>query len=154
MGGSESWGDDVKIASVLDRDARHEGVEEVTNPIRMTVYRWAGRKWFFRVRSECAECDLAVGQVRALVSAHPDWPLEVEVKPWLADVWESLRHGGWHAPVVLVDGHLLSQGKVPTCAELEAAARQAFVRRRISLSRPWQQEKRQHANSEGTSGRG
>ncbi len=122
----------------------------MTSPIRITVYRWAGEKWPFRIRSECAECDLAVGQVQALVSAHPDWPVEMEVKPWLTYLWESLRHGGWHAPVVLVDGRLLSQGKVPTRAELEAAAGRAFQRRGISPSHSWQQEKTQ-ADSQVTS---
>jgi hypothetical protein len=110
----------------------------VTKPIRITIYRWAGEKWPFRIRSECVECDLTVAQVRSLVSAHPGWPLEVEIKPWLTHLLESLRHGGWHAPVVLMDGHLLSQGKIPTRAELESAARRAFERRGISSS---QQEK-------------
>lgn len=110
----------------------------MTDSIKITVYRWAGRRLFFRVRSECMECDLTVAKVRSLVSAHPDWPVVLEVKPWLTHLWESLRHGGWHAPVVLVDGRLLSQGKIPTRAELELGARRAFERRGIS---PSQQEK-------------
>ncbi len=97
--------------------------------IRITVYRWAGQKWFLRIHSECAECDLAVAQVHSLVSAHPDWPLEVEIKPWLTYLWESLRRGGWHAPVVLVDDRLLRQGTVPSRAELERAVRSALKRR-------------------------
>ncbi len=97
--------------------------------IRITLYRWAGQKWFFRIRGECAECDLAVGQVRRLLSAHPDWPLELEVKPWLSHLWESLRRGGWHAPVVVVDDRLLRQGTVPGRAELETAVRSALKRR-------------------------
>ena len=99
--------------------------------IKITIYRWAGRKWILRIRSECAECDLAVGQVHSLLSAHPDWPVELEVKPWLSHLWESLRRGGWHAPVVFVDGRLLRQGTVPPRAELRAAVRLAFERRGI-----------------------
>jgi hypothetical protein len=118
--------------------------------IRITLYRLAGQKWIFRIRSECAECDLAVGQLRALVSAHPDWPVEVKVKPWLAYLWESLRHGGWHAPVVLVDGCLLSQGKIPARAEVEAAAQQAFERRGISPSRSGQQGETQADSQVGS----
>lgn len=98
-------------------------------PIRITVYRWAGQKWFFRIRSECAECDLAVAQVRNLLTAHPDWPVAFEAKPWLSYLWESLRHGGWHAPVTLVDGRVVRQGKVPGRGELEAAVGQALSRR-------------------------
>ncbi len=113
--------------------------------IRITVYRWAGQKWFFRIRSECAECDLAVGQVRRLLSAHPDWPAELEVKPWLSHLWESLRHRGWHAPVVLVDGRLVRQGTVPTGAELEAAVQRALGRRGILLTSQRDQEERPRA---------
>ncbi len=97
--------------------------------VKITVYRWAGQKWFFRIRSECVECDLVVGQVRGLLSAHPDWPVELEIKPWLTNLWESLWHGGWHAPVVMVDDRLLQQGTVPSRAELETAVRSALKRR-------------------------
>jgi hypothetical protein len=121
----------------------------VTDPIKITIYRWAGRKWFFRIRSECAECDLTVAQVRSLVSTHPGWPLEVEIKPWLTHLWESLRHGGWHAPVVLVDGGLLCQGKIPTRAELESAARRAFECRGISPSQQEQMPAGSPATSSG-----
>ncbi len=97
--------------------------------VKITVYRWAGKKWFLRIRGECIECDLVIGQARHLLSAHPDWPLELEIKPWLTYLWETLRHGGWHPPVILVDGRLVRQGTIPTRAELEAAVRRALVRR-------------------------
>ncbi len=105
----------------------------MTEAIRITLYHWAGQKWVFRIRSECAECDLAVAQVQSLLSAHPHWPVRFETKPWLSYLWESLRHGGWHAPVVLVDGQVVKQGKVPTQKELEAAVRQASSRRGLPL---------------------
>jgi len=102
----------------------------VTDPIKITVYRWAGEKWFFRIHGECVECDLAVGQAQNLLSAHPDWPVELEVKPWFTHLWEALQHGGWHAPVVLVDHRLVRQGTIPTRAELDAAVREALGRRK------------------------
>lgn len=101
----------------------------VADPIKITLYRWAGKKWGLCIESECAECDLAVAQVRAVASAHPDWLTELEVKPWLTYLWESLRHGGWHAPVVLVDGRLVCQGIVPSRETLEAALQFALARR-------------------------
>ena len=97
------------------------------DPVRIVVYRWAGEKWFFRIRSECVECDLTVAQVRRLLAAHPDWPIKFEVKPWLDHVFEALPHGGWHAPVVLVNGRLVSQGVVPNAVALEAAVRNALA---------------------------
>ncbi len=101
----------------------------VTKMIKIAVYRWAGEKWIFRIGSECAECDLTLSQVRGLLGAHPDWPVELEVKPWLTHLGEALRHGGWHAPVVLVDGRIVRQGTVPSRAELAAAVRLALARR-------------------------
>jgi hypothetical protein len=124
----------------------------MADAIRITLYRWAGQKWLFRIRSECAECDLAVGQVRRLLSAHPDWPLDLEVKPWLTHLWESLRFGGWHAPVVLVDGKLVRQGTIPTRAELEAALRRALERRGISLTDHRKQEEPPQAATDLTPG--
>ena len=39
-------------------------------------------------------------------------PVIIEIKPWLTHIFESLRRGGWHAPVILVNGKLFSQGIV------------------------------------------
>jgi hypothetical protein len=106
------------------------------NSVKVTVYRWAGEKWFLRIEGECLECDLTVSQVRTLIARNPSWPIELEIKPWLNHLWESLRHGGWHAPVVLVDGKLLRQGTIPTLAELEAVVRRALESRGIPARPP------------------
>ena len=99
----------------------------MTKTVTITVFRYAGQKWFLRIRNECAECDLTVGQVKRWLSAHPDWPVRLAIKPWLNHLWESLRHGGWHAPVVVINGKLLTQGRVPTRLELERAVEQALA---------------------------
>lgn len=107
------------------RQARKKGLC-MTDSIKIIVYRWAGKKWLSPISGECVECDVAVGQVRRLLSEHPDWPVELEVKPWLTHLWEALRHGGWHPPVVLVGERLVRQGTIPTRAELEFAVRRAL----------------------------
>lgn len=89
--------------------------------IKVTLYRWAGSLGPFQITSECVECDFAVAAIRRVLSAHPDWPVEFEIKPWLNHAWEALRCGGWHAPVVVVNARLATQGRVPTRAELERA---------------------------------
>jgi prepilin-type processing-associated H-X9-DG protein len=109
--------------------------------VKITVYRWAGKKWFLHLKGECIECDLTVSQVRTLVARNPNWPIELEVKPWLTHIWESLRHGGWHAPVLFVDGRLVQQGTVPTYPELEVAVRLALTKRGIPLGRHLRKEK-------------
>jgi hypothetical protein len=101
--------------------------------VKITVYRWAGKKWFLRIEGECIECDLTVSQVRSLIARNPSLPIEMEIKPWLSYLWESLRRGGWHPPVVLVDGKLVRQGTVPTLAELQAAVRRCFEASRIMV---------------------
>ena len=99
--------------------------------VKITIYRWAGKKWFLRIKGECIECDLTVSQVRALIARNPNWPIEWEIKPWLNHLWESLRRGGWHPPVVLVDGKVVRQGTIPTLAELQAVICRAFERKGI-----------------------
>lgn len=103
------------------------------NSVKITVYRWAGEKWFLRIEGECIECDLTVSQVRTLIARNPGWPVELEIKPWLNHLWESLQHGGWHAPVVLVEGKLVRQGTIPTLAELKAAVGRALEARGIAV---------------------
>jgi len=87
------------------------------NSVKITVFRWAGKKWFHHINGECIECELTVSQVRTLVARDPDWPIEWEIKPWLSHLWESLGRGGWHPPVVLVDGKLVRQGTIPTTSK-------------------------------------
>ncbi len=105
--------------------------DHLRNSVKITVYRWAGKKWFLEIHGDCIECDLALSQVRTLVARNAQWPIELEVKPWLSHVWESLRHGGWHAPVILVDRKLVRQGTIPTVAELQAAVLRAFEARGV-----------------------
>ncbi len=117
--------------------------------VKIRVYRRAGKKWFLRIKGECIDCDVTVSQVRTLVARNPGWPVEWEIQPWLSHLWESLGHGGWHPPVVLVDGKVVRRGTVPTLAELQAAIRRAFevkgiVVKEIAtlLVRAWNQQRR------------
>lgn len=102
---------------------------------KVTLYRWAGSLGPLQITSECVECDFAVAAIRSVLSAHPDWPVEFEIKPWLDHIWEALRRRGWHAPIVLVNGRLATQGRVPTRAELERALAGAVLPKPDSWSR-------------------
>ncbi len=105
--------------------------------IKIVVYRWAGRKWLLGLSGECVECDLAVGQVQRQRAAHPDWPVELEIKPWLTCLWEALRRGGWHPPVVVVGERLVRQGTIPTRAELDFAVRGALKIGNVNQPGAW-----------------
>ena len=61
----------------------------------------------------CEECDLTIRLVRRVVDESRRDDLEVEVNPWLRHMFDALRRGGWHAPVVTIDGKVFSQGIVP-----------------------------------------
>jgi predicted thioredoxin/glutaredoxin len=86
----------------------------------VTVYPITGRQLFFTVpHSWCEECDLTVRLVSRVTEELPG--VEVRIKPWWNHLFDALRRGGWHAPVVTIDGRLFSQGIVPDAGELRAA---------------------------------
>jgi predicted dithiol-disulfide oxidoreductase (DUF899 family) len=90
----------------------------------VTVYPIAGRQLFFRVPdSFCRECELTLRLVQQVIEAleSEGHGMRLEVKPWLNNLVEALRRGGWHPPVVTVDGRLFSQGVVPDKDRLRAA---------------------------------
>lgn len=37
-------------------------------------------------------------------------PVELDEREWLTEWWKPLPKGGWHAPIVIVAGKLVSQG--------------------------------------------
>ena len=99
-------------------DVKSEGVPVTTT---ITVYPITGRQLFFRVpHAWCEECDLSILLVRGVVS-ELDGDYEVRVKPWFNHLFDALRRGGWHAPVVTIDGRIFSQGVVPDADELREA---------------------------------
>lgn len=66
----------------------------------------------------CEECDLTIRQVRRVVEELRREDVQVQVKPWIRHIFDALRRGGWHAPVVTIDGKVFSQGVVPDADEL------------------------------------
>ncbi|TAK73785.1 MAG: hypothetical protein EPO16_11945 [Dehalococcoidia bacterium] len=86
----------------------------------VTVYPITGKQLFFHVPdSWCRECDLTVHAVEDAIRG--DQCFELRIKPWGNNLIDALRRGGWHAPVVTIDGKLFSQGVVPDVARLRAA---------------------------------
>ena len=46
-------------------------------------------------------------------------PGNIEIKPWFNYMMKVLLKGGWHPPVVTVNGKIFSQGIVPDAEKLE-----------------------------------
>ena len=78
----------------------------------VTVYPMTGRQLFFNVpHAVCEECDLTVRLVQRVASGFPQ--VEVRIKPWFSHLFDALRRGGWHPPVVTINGKVSTQGVVP-----------------------------------------
>lgn len=89
----------------------------------VTVYPITGRQLgpFHVPHRICEECDLTIATVRRVVEELGGDGVEVRIKPWLRHAFDALRRGGWHAPVVTIDGELFSQGVVPHPDDLRTA---------------------------------
>jgi len=86
--------------------------EHDVQPVRITIYRWAGQWGPFKVKIPCGECALTHDIVHDTIATElAGIPVEVEVHDWLSNWWKAARKGGWHAPIVMVDGRIVSQGE-------------------------------------------
>lgn len=61
----------------------------------------------------CEECDLTVQLVKSVITGLDDASIRLDVKPWLLYFWKPILRGGWHAPILTIDGRVFSQGIVP-----------------------------------------
>ncbi|BBM66446.1 glutaredoxin [Vibrio alfacsensis] len=84
----------------------------MAQPIKITLYRWAGRWGPFKVNIPCGECTLTKDILTdTFENELADVPVELEVKDWLSHWWEPLKLGAWHAPILVVEGKVISQGE-------------------------------------------
>ncbi|KII76190.1 glutaredoxin domain-containing protein [Vibrio renipiscarius] len=84
----------------------------MTQPIKITLYRWAGSWGPFKVNIPCGECTLTKDILQDTFSNElAGIPIELEVKDWLSHWWEPLKLGSWHAPILVVEGKVVSQGE-------------------------------------------
>jgi len=80
-------------------------------PVKVILYRWAGAWGPFKVNIPCGECSLTVDVIEdTFANELAAIPVELETHDWLSEWWRPLRSGGWHAPIVMVGGRVVSQG--------------------------------------------
>ncbi len=96
----------------------------MSKPLEITIYRITGKQFFFDVPHElCEECELTVGLTKKVLLelgiGKGDQRVTLVVKPWIEYSLEALAKGGWHAPVLMINGKIFSQGVVPNKAELK-----------------------------------
>lgn len=98
--------------------------------VKLTLYRWAGAWGPFKVKIPCGECSLTVDVINdTLETELAGIPVELEVLDWLTQWWKPLPKGGWHAPIVMVEGKLVSQGHALNRGVLTEAIIAAHVAR-------------------------
>lgn len=79
--------------------------------VKITVYKWAGSFGPFKVNIPCGECTLTGDIIKDVLDNELSGvPTEVETREWLSEWWKPLIKGGIHAPIIMVDGKIISQG--------------------------------------------
>lgn len=80
--------------------------------INITVFRWAGAWGPFEVSIPCGECTLTKDIIQDTLDNELA-PIDVtlDMRDWLSEWWKPLLKGGWHAPIVMVNGKVVSQGE-------------------------------------------
>ena len=80
--------------------------------IKIIVYRWGGSWGPFKVKIPCGECALTSNIIDDVLGKELKFiKVDVEVKDWLSHWWEPLKQGAWHAPIVVVENSLVSEGQ-------------------------------------------
>lgn len=80
-------------------------------PVRVTLYRWGGQWGPFKVKIPCGECSLTRDVINdTFENELAGVPVELETHDWLSNWWKPLAKLGWHAPIVMVEGRVISQG--------------------------------------------
>jgi len=101
-----------------------------SKPVRIKLYRWAGKWGPFKVNIPCGECSLTVDVINDTIATElAGISVELETHDWLSTWWKPLRQGGWHAPIVIVEDRLVSQGHALNRGLLTEAVIAAHVKR-------------------------
>lgn len=82
----------------------------------ITIYRFVGSQGFFSVPKKlCEECDFLVAMVKKTIEdLGIESKTQITIKPWFLWWWQPLSaHFAWHAPILIINGKLISQGIVP-----------------------------------------
>ena len=99
-------------------------------PVKVTLFRWAGHWGPFKVSIPCGECSLTLDVIRDTFDNELQGiPVELELRDWLSEWWVPLARGGWHAPIVMVEGRIASQGHALNRGVLTEAVIEAHVAR-------------------------
>ncbi len=98
--------------------------------IKVTLYKWAGAWGPFKVNIPCGECSLTKDVIQDTFDTELNGvKVELDEREWLSEWWRPLPKGGWHAPIVMVEGKIVSQGHALNRGVLTEAIIDAHARR-------------------------
>ena len=104
--------------------------KKTPKPVQITVFKWAGAWGPFQVKIPCGECALTADVIKdAAENELQGIPVKVNMREWLTEWWKPLIRGGWHAPIVLVENQLVSQGEALNRGVLTQAVIDAYAPR-------------------------
>lgn len=111
-------------------------------PIKITIYRWAGQWGPFKISIPCGECALTADIVKDTLSKElADIPVTLDIRDWLSEWWKPLLAGAYQAPIVMVEGKVISQHValnrgVLTEAVIEAHAAKSTITGTVIFGKP------------------
>ena len=80
-------------------------------PAKLLLYRWGGKWGPFKVKIPCGECTLTTDIVKdVLENELKTAEVELTVRDWLSYMVKAFFQGARHAPVLMLNGKVLSQG--------------------------------------------
>ena len=101
-----------------------------SNPVKITVFRWAGSWGPFKVNIPCGECSLTQDIIQDTLDTDLNGiEAKLDVRDWLSEWWKPLFKGGIHAPIIIVDGKVVSQGQALNRGILTEAVIQAYAKK-------------------------
>lgn len=111
-------------------------------PVKIILYKWAGRFGPIKIKIPCGECALTEDVIEdTLANELGDIDVVFKTYNWLTVWWRPLIRGGWHAPIVIVGKKVVSQGDalnrgVLTEAVVRLHAAQTLLRGNHVFSKP------------------
>lgn len=99
-----------------------------TQAISIQVYRWAGSWGPFKVSIPCGECSLTKDIIQDTIDNELEGiSVNLDIRDWLSEWWKPLLKGGWHAPIIMVEGKIISQGRALNRGVLNQAVIEAYA---------------------------
>jgi len=106
---------------------------DIGKPVNITVFKWEGRWGPFKIKIPCGECALTQDVILdTMENELSGVPVELDLREWLTEWWKPLRFfppSGYHAPIVLIEDKIVSEGAALNRGVLAEEVINVFVER-------------------------